>query len=53
MTRRKVGIPVFREVDVLDFCGPFEVFSVTRLDEDRGRQDPLALPEQTLRDMLN
>ena len=40
MTRRKVGILVFTEVEVLDFCGPFEVFSVTRLDEERRRQDP-------------
>ena len=39
MTRRKVGIVVFPEVEVLDFCGPFEVFSVTRLDEERRRQD--------------
>ena len=40
MTRRKVGILVFPEVEVLDFCGPFEVFSVTRLDEERRRLDP-------------
>ena len=40
MTRHKVGILVFPEVEVLDFCGPFEVFSVTRLDEERRRQDP-------------
>ena len=40
MTRRKVGILVFPEVEVLDFCGPFEVFSVTRLDEERRRHDP-------------
>ena len=40
MTCRKVGILVFPEVEVLDFCGPFEVFSVTRLDEGRRRQDP-------------
>ena len=39
MTRRKVGILVFPEVEVLDFGGPFEVFSVTRLDEERRRQD--------------
>ena len=39
MTRRKVGILVFPEVEVLDFCGPFEVFSVIRLEEDRRRQD--------------
>jgi transcriptional regulator GlxA family with amidase domain len=40
MTRLKVGILIFPEVEVLDFCGPFEVFSVTRLDEDRRREDP-------------
>jgi transcriptional regulator GlxA family with amidase domain len=40
MSRRKVGILVFPDVEVLDFCGPFEVFSVTRLDEERRRQDP-------------
>jgi transcriptional regulator GlxA family with amidase domain len=40
MTRRKVGILVFHEVDVLDFCGPFEVFSVTRLDEDLRLKEP-------------
>lgn len=27
--RRKIGIVIFDEVEVLDFCGPFEVFSVT------------------------
>ncbi len=40
MSLRRVGILVFPEVEVLDFCGPFEVFSVTRLDEERRRQDP-------------
>src|SRR3954464_13083521 len=40
MTRRKVGILVFPELDGLDSCGPFEVFSVTRLDEDRRREEP-------------
>jgi transcriptional regulator GlxA family with amidase domain len=38
--RRRVGILVFPEVEVLDFCGPFEVFSTTRLDEDRRREEP-------------
>jgi transcriptional regulator GlxA family with amidase domain len=38
MDSRRVGILVFPEVEVLDFCGPFEVFSVTRLDEDKRRQ---------------
>jgi hypothetical protein len=27
---RTVGILVFDDVEVLDFCGPFEVFSVAR-----------------------
>jgi len=40
MKRKSVGILVFPEVEVLDFAGPFEVFSVTRLDEDRRREDP-------------
>jgi transcriptional regulator GlxA family with amidase domain len=39
VTRRKVGILVFSEVEVLDFCGPFEVFSVTRLNEERRREE--------------
>lgn len=30
MTPRSVGILIFNEVEVLDFCGPFEVFSVAR-----------------------
>ncbi|MFO0958302.1 MAG: DJ-1/PfpI family protein [Isosphaeraceae bacterium] len=40
MTRQTVGILIFPEVEVLDFCGPFEVFSVARLDEERRREDP-------------
>jgi transcriptional regulator GlxA family with amidase domain len=40
MAGRKVGILVFPEVEVLDFCGPFEVFSVTRLNEERRREEP-------------
>ncbi len=28
---RNVAILIFDEVEVLDFCGPFEVFGVTRL----------------------
>ncbi len=30
MIPRTVGILIFSEVEVLDFCGPFEVFSVAR-----------------------
>jgi transcriptional regulator GlxA family with amidase domain len=40
MKRKRVGILVFPDVEVLDFCGPFEVFSVTRLDEARRREEP-------------
>jgi transcriptional regulator GlxA family with amidase domain len=40
MSRKRVGILVFPEVEVLDFCGPFEVFSVCRLVEARRRQEP-------------
>jgi len=40
MSRKRVGILVFRDVEVLDFAGPFEVFSVTRLDETRRRETP-------------
>ena len=38
MNRKRVGIVLFEDIEVLDFCGPFEVFSVTRLDEDRRRE---------------
>ena len=40
MNRKRVGILVFPDVEVLDFCGPFEVFSVTRLEEARRREEP-------------
>jgi len=39
MTQRKrLGILIFDDVEVLDFCGPFEVFSVTRLNEAQRRE---------------
>jgi transcriptional regulator GlxA family with amidase domain len=40
MLRHRIGIVIFDDVEVLDFCGPFEVFSVTRLDEARRREEP-------------
>ena len=40
MDRKRVGILIFPDVEVLDFCGPFEVFSVTRLSEDARREEP-------------
>jgi len=39
MERKRVGIALFEDVEVLDFCGPFEVFSVTRLNEGRRREE--------------
>jgi transcriptional regulator GlxA family with amidase domain len=39
MNRKRVGILIFPDVEVLDFCGPFEVFSVTRLNEELRRED--------------
>lgn len=40
MKRQLVGILIFHDVEVLDFAGPFEVFSVTRLAEERRREEP-------------
>jgi transcriptional regulator GlxA family with amidase domain len=39
MMHKRVGILIFPAVEVLDFCGPYEVFSVTRLDEERRRAE--------------
>jgi transcriptional regulator GlxA family with amidase domain len=40
MQRKQVGVVIFDDVEVLDFCGPFEVFSAARLNEDRRREEP-------------
>jgi transcriptional regulator GlxA family with amidase domain len=40
MDRKRVGILVFPNVEVLDFCGPFEVFSIARLGEEWRRDEP-------------
>jgi transcriptional regulator GlxA family with amidase domain len=39
MERKRVGIVLFDEVEVLDFCGPFEVFSVARRNADERRDE--------------
>ncbi len=39
MKRKLVGIVLFEDIEVLDFCGPFEVFSAVRLNEDRRREE--------------
>lgn len=35
MKQQMVGIFLFNEVEVLDFAGPFEVFSVTEIDQEK------------------
>ncbi|MFN8545050.1 MAG: DJ-1/PfpI family protein [Candidatus Binatia bacterium] len=40
MAQIRVGILVFDLVEVLDFAGPFEVFSVARRDEAQRLSDP-------------
>jgi transcriptional regulator GlxA family with amidase domain len=40
MERKRVGILLFDDIEVLDFCGPFEVFCATRRDEERRREEP-------------
>ncbi|RXJ60751.1 DJ-1/PfpI family protein [Candidatus Marinarcus aquaticus] len=36
--QKQVGILIFENIEVLDFCGPFEVLSVVRLDEKKRMQ---------------
>src|SRR5271169_3121046 len=40
MEKKRVGIILFEDIEVLDFCGPFEVFSATRLNEENRREEP-------------
>jgi transcriptional regulator GlxA family with amidase domain len=40
MEPKRVGIVVFDDVEVLDFCGPFEVFCAVRLNEEKRREEP-------------
>jgi len=35
---KTVGILIYPDAEVLDFCGPFEVFATTRLDEETRRE---------------
>jgi transcriptional regulator GlxA family with amidase domain len=39
MAKKRVGIVLFEDIEVLDFCGPFEVFSTVRLNEATRRED--------------
>ena len=40
MEQKRVGIILFEDIEVLDFCGPFEVFSAARLNEEKRREEP-------------
>ena len=40
MERKRVGIVLFEDIEVLDFCGPFEVFCAARLNEEKRREEP-------------
>ena len=33
MKKKNVGIFIFDSVEILDFCGPYEVFSSTRMSK--------------------
>lgn len=37
MAYRKIGILLFNEVEVMDFAGPFEVFSIAESDDGKGK----------------
>src|SRR5437667_4693606 len=52
MKRRLVGILIFPDVEVLDFSGPFEVFSVTRLNEERRREEPSPFKVKLIAELL-
>lgn len=53
MERTRVGILIFPNVEVLDFCGPFEVFSVTRSNEERRREDPSPFEVRLIAETMN
>jgi len=48
---RNIGILIFDDVEVLDFCGPFEVFSVTGYQREEKPFNvftmPIRLPPKT------
>ena len=46
---RTVGILIFPDVEILDFCGPFEVFSTARLP---GRAGTVSYTHLTLPTIL-
>jgi transcriptional regulator GlxA family with amidase domain len=40
LEKKHVGIVLFEDIEVLDFCGPFEVFSAVRLNVEKRREEP-------------
>lgn len=52
MIRKHVGIVLFNDIEVLDFCGPFEVFSATRLNEEERRTEPSPLEVSLIAEAL-
>jgi len=40
LEKKRVGIVLFEDIEVLDFCGPFEVFTAARLNEEKRREEP-------------
>lgn len=40
MQRKRTGILLFPDVEILDYCGPFEVLSSVRLHPERRREEP-------------
>ena len=47
MQQRNVAILIFDDVEVLDFCGPFEVFSVTGRRDDSNPFNVYTVAERT------
>ncbi|MDD1763019.1 MAG: DJ-1/PfpI family protein [Methanothrix sp.] len=40
ISKKRVGMLLFPDIELLDFCGPYEVFSVFRFDEEKGSLEP-------------
>jgi len=38
--KKKVGMLIFPNIELLDFCGPYEVFSVVCVDENKRMEEP-------------
>ncbi|MBX3422347.1 MAG: DJ-1/PfpI family protein [Pirellulaceae bacterium] len=53
MERKQVGIVIFDDVEILDFCGPYEVFSAVRLDEPQRRETLSPFNVQLVAEHLN